>query len=201
MKKITTIVAIFALAFTGLVQNLSAQESNLTAFLTFSIPNQVTSTIDNDASTIEVVMPQGSSLTALIPTFTVSEGATVSSTLLGQVTSTVTEIDFTNDVTLTVINGEATRDWVISVSIESSIADKASFDVNVYPNPASEYIYVDNAYNTTIAVYNIIGNLVTVVNSNQDKYELDLSTYASGTYLVRVQKADQIVTKKISIVK
>lgn len=201
MKKITTIVAIFALAFSGLVQNLSAQESNLTAFLSFSLPNQVTSTIDNDASTIDVVMPAGSSLSALIPTFTVSEGATVSSTLLGQVTSTVTEIDFTNDVTLKVINGTANRDWVISVSIESSIADKASFNVNVYPNPASDYIFVDNAYNTTISVYNIIGNLVTVVNSTQDKYELDLSTYATGTYLVRVQKADQIITKKISIVK
>lgn len=201
MKKTTTIVAIFALVFSGLVQNLSAQETNLTTFLTFSIPGQVTSSINDDASTIAVLMPAGSSLTALVPTFTVTEGATVSSTTLGQVTSTVTEIDFTNDVTLTVINGEATRDWVISVSIESSIAEKASFDVKVYPNPAADYIFVDNAYNTTISVYNIIGNRVTVVNSTQDNYKLDLSSYASGTYLVRVQKADQIVTKKISIVK
>jgi hypothetical protein len=90
----------------------------------FTIPNQTGSTTINQTNhTVALTMPYGTNFTGLIPTFTLSAGATlkVGSTVQ---TSGVTPQDFTNPVTYTVTaqNGTTTQNYVVTVTLVNSCA-------------------------------------------------------------------------------
>jgi len=91
---------------------------NLTAastekdILTFTVPGQVSSTIDANAATVNVVMPFGTNLTSLTPTITVSQYATISPA------SGVAQ-NFTNPVTYTVTaQNNSTKSWTVTVTVQ-----------------------------------------------------------------------------------
>jgi hypothetical protein len=213
MKKFTFIVSFFALALNGFAGNdtkistsisgsITEQvSSTLTAIISYEIYGQVTSTIGD--SSVDVVVPAGTDLATLVPSFSLSDGATAAINSIQQVSGT-TVVDFTSgSVTykVTAEDGITTQDWVVNVSVENGVNDAIAFNVNVYPNPASDYVIIENAENTSITVYNIIGRMLSSVNSMQSNYTLNLNNYSRGTYFVRVQKGKQLVTKKITIVK
>jgi hypothetical protein len=90
--------------------------SNAANILTFSIPSQVGSSVINSTlKTIEVEMPNGTDLTGLTPTFTLSSGASA-------VPASGVEIDFTDPVEILVIaeNGNNDIVWTVTVLDESS---------------------------------------------------------------------------------
>ncbi len=80
--------------------------------LSFEIPQQIgTSVIDASTYTVDVVMPAGTNLTNLIPTITVSAGATINPA------SGVAQ-DFTNPVTYSVTSsGGSIQAWVVNVTL------------------------------------------------------------------------------------
>ena len=59
---------------------------------------------------------------------------------------------------------------------------------NIYPNPASDYININNpAHNdVTMEVYNISGQRVDVVNLAPEMNSVNLEAYASGIYSFRL---------------
>ena len=87
--------------------------SGETEVLTFVIPNQNgTSVINATNHTIEVVMPYGTNLSSLIPTLTISAGATVNP-------ASGTATNFANgsvDYTVTAENGTDTQVWTVLVT-------------------------------------------------------------------------------------
>ena len=74
-------------------------------------------------------------------------------------------------------------------------------NVRVYPNPTTGIIKVQNAENATINIYSLAGNLVKTIESNAVSTSVDLSEFAKGTYLVKVVKANEVVTKKVNLLK
>ena len=78
---------------------------------------------------------------------------------------------------------------------------KASNDVKVYPNPTTGLVKIANAGTATINVYSIAGNLVKTVESNAGLTTIDLSGMAKGTYLVKIVKTNEVITKKINLLK
>jgi hypothetical protein len=98
----------------------ASSETDITAF---TIPNQTYGAINTVDHTIEVIMPKGSSVTALSPTIEVSEGATISPL------SGVAQ-DFTNTVTYTVTSedGATTQIWEVSVLVEEDLFGYYTFD-------------------------------------------------------------------------
>jgi hypothetical protein len=100
-----------------------------TNFLTYTIPNQVSSSINELDQTVSVTMPYQTDLTALVPTYTVTPGA---ATFIGaeQVSSTLAEVDFTNPVTYTIRNGYDTQDWVVTVIAEEPVTLTFNLDVS-----------------------------------------------------------------------
>ncbi len=87
--------------------------------LTFSFPEQTgAATIDTEAYTVEIEVAKGTTVTALVATFTLSDdayGADISD--VAQVSGT-TENDFTNPVTYTVTAQDGTeQDWEITVTV------------------------------------------------------------------------------------
>ncbi|MCK9207011.1 MAG: T9SS type A sorting domain-containing protein [Salinivirgaceae bacterium] len=199
--RIFTIAAILFMAITGFAQNTTTTESSLTSFLTYEVPNQVSSTIGNGV--IGVIVPQGTNLATLVPSFTLDAGATATINDIAQVSGT-TVVDFSNGpVTykVTAEDGVTTQDWVVTVSVESGIDADAQLQATIYPNPANEYVIVENAENATITIYNVLGTVVSQSVSNQTNYQVSLSKLAKGTYLVNIQKGPQQITKKLSVVK
>ncbi|MBF0362866.1 MAG: SUMF1/EgtB/PvdO family nonheme iron enzyme [Oligoflexia bacterium] len=101
----------FAKASVFISDNPTTSISNQAKILTFSISNQIgTSVINNDSHTVSLTMPAGTVLNSLTPTITVSDGAQVSpqsgvaQNFVGSVTYTVTAQD------------SSTQNWVVSVS-------------------------------------------------------------------------------------
>lgn len=82
----------------------------------------------------------------------------------------------------------------------TSIKEFDNGDINVYPNPSKDgLINLSNvANNSTISVFNVIGEIVfssTVNNSNQ----LDLSNLNKGSYFVSIANKNNRITKKLII--
>ncbi len=81
--------------------------------------------------------------------------------------------------------------------LASSIEDDMYNSVNIYPNPANSMITIANAENANIVIMNIIGEVVTVINSASSNQTIDVSNYAAGTYFVKVNSK----TVKFNVVK
>jgi PKD repeat protein len=66
--------------------------------------------------------------------------------------------------------------------------------INVYPNPAENYIEIYNTLTTdkiTILVYDVTGKLITSKETVFYKDQIDVSKYAKGLYFVEVMNADK----------
>jgi hypothetical protein len=90
--------------------------SNAANIVTFTVPSQIGSSVINSTlNTVEVEMPYGTDISALVPTFTLSSGAS-SLPVTGET------IDFTDPVEIVVIaeNGSTAKVWTVTILDESS---------------------------------------------------------------------------------
>jgi len=71
--------------------------------------------------------------------------------------------------------------------------------VKVYPNPTSGLVKIDNVEGATINVYNVAGALVQTVVSNSVNTSLNLSGLSNGSYIVKIVKNNEVVTKKVNL--
>jgi len=73
--------------------------------------------------------------------------------------------------------------------------------INIYPNPASDKIYVEwpSSNNLSIAIYNIMGQHVFSTKLLKEKNDINISNFSSGLYFVNVTDGNNIVIKKIII--
>lgn len=81
------------------------------------------------------------------------------------------------------------------------VNDQQIVEVNVYPNPTTGIVNLVSGKNIdNVNVYDVSGRLVKTVNKiSSDKSVLDLSSLASGTYILKIQTDKKVVTKKVII--
>ena len=77
----------------------------------------------------------------------------------------------------------------------------AAPEVSIYPNPTTGTVNIENAENATIVVYNLIGEEVISIEKADQRATVNLNDYAEGTYIVKVITANDVVSKKINLVK
>jgi len=76
---------------------------------------------------------------------------------------------------------------------------------NVYPNPTNGIFYITqpltNVSNTSIALYNMMGMLVSpsIQIDNGNRYKLDISNYPAGIYTVRIIQGNTVISHKITL--
>ena len=80
--------------------------------------------------------------------------------------------------------------------------EEIDFDsqISIFPNPASDFIQIQNETNIQIELYNLSGNqLLNIQTKNNET--IDVSEYVSGTYLLRITNLETrlVTTKKIMI--
>lgn len=85
---------------------------------------------------------------------------------------------------------------VIEEVLSSSSFDDNSF--TAYPNPVKDVLNLSSAQNISdVAVYNLLGQQVLLLNLNANKGQVNMSSLASGTYLVKVNTENGVNTIKV----
>ena len=142
-------------------------QANITGF---SFAEQTTSALINQSTqTVEIQVLNGTNLTALIPTISVSDGATISPV------SGVAQ-DFTNPVIYTVTASDfSTLNWTVSVT-EAPLSNTVSiYDIQYTTNVSGNSIYYGQSITTT--------GTVTAVVSGQGYYIQEAESAWSGIYV------------------
>lgn len=68
--------------------------------------------------------------------------------------------------------------------------------LNIYPNPASDYIIINTADVTFVEIYDITGkNILSTVTTTDNK--VDISHLSKGTYLVYLHTEGKVTTSKL----
>lgn len=92
----------------------------------------------------------------------------------------------------------ANNNACITISHPVGMANFAQNEINIYPNPASEMITVDNMSGETITIFDVMGRLI-YQNTTVGLDVINVSTWENGLYLVRLAKEGQVVTRKVMV--
>ncbi|MEA3444431.1 MAG: T9SS type A sorting domain-containing protein, partial [Bacteroidota bacterium] len=87
--------------------------------------------------------------------------------------------------------------WVTVVPT-IGIADADINNINIYPNPAQNVLFVENAKNARIYIYNLLGDVVTSIERADMLNQISLDKFAAGTYIISVVKDNEVITKKFN---
>jgi hypothetical protein len=87
------------------------------------------------------------------------------------------------------------------VSSDISVAQNSFTNFEVYPNPTSGMVKIENVKDATIEVFNMLGERIALVNNADFVANINLSNYAEGTYVVRVTAEQGVGTRKINLVR
>jgi hypothetical protein len=75
----------------------------------------------------------------------------------------------------------------------------ASAEILIYPNPSSGKFRMSEEYNGTVAIFDILGRSVYILNDFNGKEEIDISELQSGTYFLKIHTGNSFKTKIILI--
>ena len=78
-------------------------------------------------------------------------------------------------------------------------SDNVLNNLIIYPNPASSILNIDNAENSTIEVFDLLGRIILSRSNISLKEQINVSTLNSGTYLIRISNENKVVTDKFII--
>lgn len=72
------------------------------------------------------------------------------------------------------------------------------YDINIFPNPASDLINVKSSLESNsdlqISIYDITGKVVNLnTNKLSDNVQINISSLVNGTYFVRIQKGNELI--------
>ncbi len=129
------------------------------------------------------------------PNYSWSNGATTQNTTGTQAGSYI--------LTVTNSNGCQDKDTVVIISNPClGLAENSSLEFSVYPNPASNVVFVEtNTPNSEVVIYSINGQtLFTQRNSGSD-FTLNLADFAEGVYWLRVSSSEGTVNQRLVIKK
>ena len=79
-----------------------------------------------------------------------------------------------------------------------STEDVAIDNIAVYPNPAKDIVYIQNAEGASIEVYNMNGSQVINLNNLQSN-RIDISNLDNGLYILRIVKGNELKNVKLEV--
>jgi hypothetical protein len=74
----------------------------------------------------------------------------------------------------------------------------SNIEVNIYPNPVSDYINIHGAKGANIEIYNTLGSLVETISASENITKVNVSNYAIGVYVVKISTLNGVITKTIT---
>ncbi len=161
-----------------------AEEPNdETEILTFELTESTgPADIDPAAGTVDIEVANGTDLTTLEPTITLSPGATIDPA------SGVAQ-DFTNSVnyTVTAENGTDSQEWSVSVVEAVSVSELSPRTISIYPNPATQVFHFNSETPIHILkIYDMTGRFVMSKIFNSYSGIINVQELPKGIYFIRV---------------
>lgn len=78
-----------------------------------------------------------------------------------------------------------------------SVSDVNKTQINVFPNPATDFINIKSDETIkSIKIYDIKGSLIKTENSSDNTSKIDISTFAKGNYIISIETISGTETKK-----
>lgn len=88
-----------------------------------------------------------------------------------------------------------TLNTIMNTTGEGTIAAAAN-GLRVYPNPATEQLYVEHLQGGTVTIMTVSGSVVVIRNITTDREAIDISGLASGMYILKAVNNDNTTTAK-----
>jgi len=178
--------------------NLStlSSEAEISAF---TIPNQVgNAVINSSAATITINMPFGTNLTALVPAFTLSNGATAN-----PASGLAQNFTTPKQYTVTAQNTTSTKIWTVTVNVNVGIEAYRLNTISIHPNPSNGIVYFnlpDYKNSAQINIVDITGKTIFEQTLNGiGSTSFDFSPCTKGIYFVKYTSDYQSLVKKLII--
>ncbi len=87
-----------------------------------------------------------------------------------------------------------------TLSEETALDRVETTQVNLYPNPADEYINITTTHNIdNVTLYSLQGCAVSYINGSGTSMIVDVRSLPQGTYILVVRTSENNITKKITI--
>ena len=80
-----------------------------------------------------------------------------------------------------------------------SINDNNLQNVIIYPNPTTSILNIENAENSMIEIYDLLGRVVLFENNISINKQLNVSNLSTGTYLIKISNNNKVITDKFII--
>jgi hypothetical protein len=167
------------------IQTLPNTEADITEF---SLAEETgTSTINRTDHTIEIEVASGTNLSSLIPSISVSPGATIDP-------ADGVSRDFTSsvDYLVTAEDGVTSLNWTVSVSLERAvgIGTRNAESIRIYPNPATDYVFIELSREAHIRFHDLMGKLVYSEDHVNGDRTINVSDFKRGIYIVSLYWED-----------
>ena len=81
------------------------------------------------------------------------------------------------------------------VSVENTVKQK----ISIFPNPATDYVNINNVSNSNIKINDITGKNVYTKNNCSENEIINISNFTSGMYFIIIENNKYIITKKLII--
>jgi len=105
-------------------------------------------------------------------------------------------------ITATDNENETTQSEIQAVSVLTSIETNLNESLNIYPNPAENWVYIEtNSIIKKITILDLSGKTVKHCMPNKSKCNFNISSLENGVYFLQVQNKNETVTQKIIIKK
>lgn len=85
------------------------------------------------------------------------------------------------------------------LDICTGVTNINSDDIIIYPNPANDFIYIENAENTSVEIYNLLGAIVISKSITQNRELFSLDGLTKGSYLIKVTDSSGLINRKVVI--
>lgn len=145
---------------------------------------------DPAVTTYNLVLPAGSTSVNLHATAN-HPNASVSGDGL------VEPVPGTAEITVTAEDGTTTLTYTVNVSVATGLTSSGTgFDISIYPNPASEILFVSLPSPSELKVYDLTGKKLMERSVGAGLADLDISGLKPGWYILRIHIADQTVSMK-----
>jgi hypothetical protein len=105
----------------------------------------------------------------------------------------VVVLTVTNDCTNDILTDNVTSTVGLSQNLDKTVA--------IYPNPASDFIEITLSQNSesSIKLFNNLGQEVYATTTLKDKYNLDIKHLAEGVYYLQVMTNNERTIKQLII--
>lgn len=86
----------------------------------------------------------------------------------------------------------------LNIGTENLLSD---VEINVYPNPATDYMMIDINQNAKASIYSLTGVLIKTIDISNHNSRLDISDLANGAYLLKLYSTEGAYISSEKIIK